>query len=54
MCKFLLNGCMQIIFKNYSAKRTFAFRFLMLQAVKKARNYQNLTTESGSRQRLSL
>ena len=34
--------------------KTCAIRFLMLKAFQKAKNYQNLTTESGSKQRFSL
>ena len=34
--------------------KTCAIRFLMSQTFKKAKNYQNLTTESGSKQRYSL
>ena len=34
--------------------KTFAIRFLKSKAFQKAKNYQNLTTESGSKQRLSL
>ena len=48
MCKFLLTGCLQIICK------TCAIRFLMSQAFQKVKFYQNLTTESGPKQRFSL
>ena len=34
--------------------KTFAIRFLMSWAFQKAKSYQNLTTESGSKQRFSL
>ena len=44
MCKFLLTGCKQIYVGN---------KFLC-KAFKKAKNYQNLTTKSGSKQRFSL
>jgi len=39
--------------RNFLCK-TFAIRFLMSLAFQKAENYQNLTTESGSKQRFSL
>ena len=45
MCRFILMGCMQIICKNYLF---YPFPF------QKAKFYQNLTTESGSKQRFSL
>ena len=48
MCKFPLTGCQQIVCK------TCAIRFLMPQAFQKSKSYQNLTTESGSKQRFSL
>ena len=47
MGKFLLTACMQIICKNF-----FPVSFLL--AFQKAKFYQNLTTESGSKQRFSL
>ena len=34
--------------------KTCAIRFLMSKAFQKAKSYQNLTTESGSKQRFSL
>ena len=35
-------------------RKTCAIRFLMSKAFQKAKSYQNLTTESGSKQRFSL
>ena len=35
-------------------RKTCAIRFLMLKAFKKAKFYQNLTSESGTKQRFSL
>ena len=49
MCKFPLTGCLQIICKNVFVK--------LVQSVslcQKAKSYQNLTTESGSKQWFSL
>ena len=52
---------MQISFDRLFAKnlqfffrKTCAIRFLMSKAFKKAKFYQNLTSESGSKQRFSL
>ena len=39
---------------QYFFCKTCAIRFLMLYAFQKATFYQNLTTESGSKQRISL
>ena len=47
MCKFPLTVC--IFFR-----KTCAIRFLMSLAFQKAKFYQNLTSESGSKQRFSL
>ena len=52
MCKFPLTGCLQKIC-NFFCK-TCAIRFLMSKAFQKAKYYQNLTTERGSKQRFSL
>ena len=54
MWKFTLTGCLQMIYNNFFAKHNCAFCFLMSLAFQKANNYQNLTTESGSKQRFSL
>ena len=52
MCKFPLTGCLQ---KNCNFfRKTCAVRFLMSKAFQKAKFYQNLTCESGSKQRFSL
>ena len=52
MCKFPLTGCLQ---KNCNFfRKTCAIRFLMSKAFQKAKFYQNLTSESGSKQRFSL
>ena len=52
MCKFPVTGCLQ---KNCNFfRKTCAIRFLESLAFQKAKNYQNLTTESGSKQRFSL
>ena len=53
MCKFLLTGCLQKIC-NFFCRKTCAIRFLMSKAFQKAKIYQNLTTESESKRRLSL
>ena len=53
MCKFLLADCMHIICKNVYAKLVQSFFFMSL-AFQKAKSYQNLTNESGSKQRFSL
>ena len=50
MCKFPLKGSLQIKFLC----KTCAIRFLTSQPFQKAKSYQNLTTESGSKQRFSL
>ena len=52
MCKFPLTGCLQKICIFF--RKTYAIRFLMSQAFQKAKFYQNLTSESGSKQRFSL
>ena len=52
ICKFPLTGCLQKIC-NFFCK-TCAIRFLMSKAFQKAKFYQNLTSESGSKQRFSL
>ena len=52
MCKFPLMGCLQIIFKNFFAKLVQSVS--LCQAFQKTKSYQNLTTESGSKQRFSL
>ena len=49
----LLTGFMQIICKNFFAKLVQPVS-LCHKAFQKAKNYQNLTTESGLRQRFSL
>jgi len=53
MCKFPLTGCfakkLAIFFR-----KTCAIRFLMSKAFQKAKLYQKLTSESGSKQRFSL
>ena len=53
MCKFPLTGCLQKVCKNFFAKLVQSVSF-MLYALQKAKIYQNLTTESGSKQRFSL
>ena len=55
MCKFLFVGLYLYakILQTFLYK-TCAIRFLMSQAFQKAKFYQNLTTESGSKQRFSL
>ena len=50
MCKFPLTGCLQKMFFS----KTCAICFLMSKAFQKAKFYQNLTSGSGSKQRLSL
>ena len=52
MCKFPLTGCLQKIAIFF--RKTCAIRFLMSKAFQKAKFYQNLTSESGSKQRFSL
>jgi len=52
MCKFPLTGCLQKNLQLFC--KTCAIRFLMSKAFQKAKFYQNLTNESGSKQRLSL
>ena len=52
MCKFPLTGCLQKICSFF--RKTCSIRFLMSKAFQKAKFYQNLTTESGSKQRFSL
>ena len=52
MCKFLLTGCLQKMCNFF--RKICAIRFLMSQAFQKAKFYQNLTSESGSKQRFSL
>jgi hypothetical protein len=52
MCKFPLTGCLQKICNFF--RKTCAIRFLMSKAFQKAKFYQNLTSESGSKQRFSL
>ena len=53
MCKFPLTGYLQ---KNYNFffRKACAIRFLKSKAFQKAKFYQNLTSESGSKQRFSL
>ena len=51
MCKFPLTGCLQKICNFF--RKTYASRFLMLKAFQRAKFYQNLTSESGSKQRFS-
>ena len=51
MCKFLLTGCMQNICNNQFANLVLS---VSLYIFRKAKNDQNLITESGSRQRFSL
>jgi len=52
MCKFPLTGC----FKKFAIffRKTCAIRFLISKAFQKAEFYQNLTSESGSKQRFIL
>ena len=52
MCKFPLTDCLHIICKNFFAKLVQSVS--LCQAFQKAKSYQNLTTESGSKQRFSL
>ena len=52
MCKFTLT-CLQIICKNFFAKLVQSVS-LCHRLSKKAKFYQNLTTESGSKKRFSL
>ena len=52
MCKFPLTGCLQKSC-NFFGKNC-ATRFLMSKAFQKAKFYQNLTSESVSKQRFSL
>ena len=47
------DGLFANIFKKFLCK-TLVIRFLMSKAFQKAKSYQNLTTESGSKQRFSL
>ena len=53
MCTFLSTSCMQIICKNFFAKLV-QFAFLCHGLSKKTKNYQNLTTESGSKQKFNI
>ena len=53
MCKFILTGCMQIICKNVCGKLVQSVSFWHI-GLPKAKYYQNLTTESGSKQKCSL
>ena len=52
MCKFPLIGCLQKICNFF--RKTCAVRFLMSKAFQKAKFYQNLISESGSKQRFNL
>jgi len=52
MCKFPLTGCLQKMCNFFG--KTCAIRFLMSKTFQKAKFYQNLTSESGSKQRFSL
>ena len=52
MCKFPLTGCLQKICNFF--RKTCAICFLLSKAFQKAKFYQNLTSESGSKQRFSL
>ena len=52
MCKFPMTGCLQKICNFF--RKTCAIPFLMSKAFQKAKFYQNLTIESGSKQRFSL
>ena len=51
MCKFPLKDCLQIICKNFFAKLVQSVSYVASQ---KAKSYQNLTDENGSKQRFSL
>ena len=53
MCKFPLTGCLQKIC-NFFSRKTCTIRFLMSKAFQKTKFDQNLTSESGSKQRFSL
>jgi len=53
MCKFPLTGCLQKI-SNFFSRKTCAICFLLWKAFQKAKFYQNLTSESGSKQRFNL
>ena len=53
MCKFPLTGCLQIICTNFFAKLVQSVSLGHI-AFQKAKSYQNLTTESVSKQRFSL
>ena len=53
MCKFSSTGCLQKKLQKFVCK-TCAIRFLMSEAFQKAKSFQNLTTESVSKQRFSL
>ena len=52
MCKFLLTGCMQIISKTSFANIVQSVSFCH-RLSRKQKNYQNLTTERGFKQRFS-